>query len=308
MIYPFIYTGTRRYDFRVVTSQMLKGLPPSIEQLFTEIARTMIDADDSQLIEPSWTLVKKDGYILWGMAVLNKVLGDKYQDKDKRPVRGFFGFISDDQITKLPLSISYFKEIYNTYVFPIWDSFEQTEQIVCQIPSISGFDFIEKSSRLSNEINTERNICRIFPNHIESKGLIEAVFASSEDCSIATNIHRRKQCIEFGEGKLSFANAVMSSDSNSKNIEDIKVFVDKENSVIIQDTPLEENSDITDKSFGGKVTYESGKICHECVNRQQNKKYFKYCIYGFMVLICLLFAIKELNIWEKVNLIISYLF
>ena len=113
MLYPLIYTRTKYHDYRIVTSTSLAGLPHSVVQICTEVARTMIDAENDQLKEPSWALVKKNGYTLWGIAILNDVIGDDNKDKYNRPVRGFFGFISDTSVCKLPYSISYFKEIYN---------------------------------------------------------------------------------------------------------------------------------------------------------------------------------------------------
>ena len=303
MLYPFIYTRTKYHDYRVVTSQSLGDLHQSFVQFATEVARTLIDVDNDKLVEPSWALVKKDEYVLWGMAALNSVLGDQSQDKYKRPVRGFFGFISDNQISKLPYDISYFKSLYEAYVLPIWDSYEQTKQIVGQIPAVSGFDFIEKTSRLHSEINVKRNLCRFFPSNYEGKDLIEAVFSSFEDSSIATNMHKKKQCIEFGKDKASFANAIISPDTNLKSIEDIEVFVRKENPIYVRDLPFGNNSDITDEKrcpICGRVISQNEDICTVCKNAQQKKKYIRYVLYGFIAIICLLFVVKGPSIWKKI--------
>lgn len=305
MLYPFIYTRSMHHDFRVVTSKSLTGVPRTIVHLATDIARTLIDAEDNQLEEPTWVLVKKDGFLLWGMSALNKVLGELNQDKEKRPTRGFFGFISDSNIAKLPYSISYFKRLYETYVVPIWDSYAQMDQIVCNMPEILGYDFIEKSSRLCTDINTEESICRFFPGTTECKSLIEAVFSYNGNCSIATNIHRKKQCVEFGEDNISFTNAVMSSDSKLSNIEDVKVIVTNE---IIDspkyDMPDEEHiDDINDEPvcpICGSPVSDYGNICTNCKKRQQNKEFMKFGLYGFMVLICLLLYFEGPDIWKMI--------
>lgn len=303
MIYPFIYTGTRYIDFRIVTSQLLTNIPGSVIRLFNEVACAMINADNSQLETPSWVLVKKSGYILWGIATLNRVLGEKCLDDDKRPVRGFFGFISDNQITSLPYGISYFKDLYEIYVVPIWDSYGQTEQVSAKMPAISGLDFIEKSSRLNNEINVEDSICRIFPSAVESKLLIEAVFTASCDCSIATNIHKKKQCVEFSKDKISFANVVMSSDSNLKDIEDIKVFVRKEKTDVVTDLSGGNNITTTGQKhcpLCGRPISQYEDECTACKNHQRKKKHLKYGLYGFMAIICLLLMFNGNTIWEKI--------
>lgn len=305
MLYPFIYTRSLYHDFRVVTSKSLTGVPGTIVHLATDVARTLIDAENNQLEEPTWVLVKKDGFLLWGMSALNKVLGEPNQDKEKRPTRGFFGFITDSNIAKLPYSISYFKRLYETYVVPIWDSYEQLYQIIGNAPEISGSDFIEKSSRLNDKINTDDCICRIFPSSSEFKPLIEAVFSYNGDCSIATNVHRKRQCVKFGKEDISFTNAVMSSDSGLKALEDVMVFVPHEIpkvTDIANDTPLENHSnDIQNNPecpICGSSVYNYGDICANCKNEQRNKKFMKYGLYGFLVLICLLLYFKGADIWD----------
>lgn len=303
MLYPFIYTRTKLHDYRVVTSKSLSGLPHTFVHFATEIARSLIDAGNEQLTDPTWTLVRKDGFILWGMATVNKVLGGQSQDKYNRPVRGFFGFICDSHMNKLPYEMTFFRELYEKYVLPIWDSYEQTEQVMGNMPNITGFDFIEKSSRLKNEINVDNGICRIFPSTSESKLLIEAVFSSVEDCSIATNVHSKKQCIEFGKDKISFTNAVMSFDSKVNKTSDVKVFVPKKAYGIITDSGTE-NEVVIQKdpacSICGSPVNANENVCEGCKNKQQNKKYIKYGLYGFMALICLLLMLNGSSIWEKI--------
>lgn len=304
MLHPFIYTGTRYHDFRLVTSKSLKTVSQSIVRTFKDIASTMIDAENVQLVEPSWVLVKKEGYLLWGIAVVNKVLGDVNQDKYNRPARGFFGLISDGDISRLPYSISYFAELYKTYVTPIWDSPIQTEQIECQVPTISGADFIVKSPRLDHEINVSTGKCRRFPSNSDCKALIEAVFASFDDCSIATNIHNRDQGIEFGNDKLSFMNIVMSSESLLKSTEDVTVTVKDEPPVIGKETPTteddEERKEYSICSECGKPVYGDEALCQVCKDKQQIKKYLKYGFYVFVVAICLIMLVKGPSIWEMI--------
>lgn len=303
MLYPFIYTRTKFHDYRVVTSKSLSGVPHTFMHVATEVARTLIDAENDQLTDPSWTLVRKDGFILWGMATVNKVLGGQSQDKYNRPVRGFFGFICDSHINRLPYESTFFRELYEKYVLPIWDSYEQTEQVIANMPNITGFDYIANSTRLKNEINVDKGICRIFPSSSESKSLIEAVFTSVEDCSIATNVHSKKQCVEFGKDKISFTNAVMSSDSKVNKVSDEKVFVPIKDDDIITDSG-NENEVVIQKdpacSICGSPVNANENVCEGCNNKQQNKKYIKYGLYGFIALICLMLMFNGSSIWKKV--------
>lgn len=302
MLYPFIYTRTKYHDYRIVTSKALAGLPHSVVQIFTEVARTMIDAENNQLEEPSWALVKKNGYTLWGMSVLNDVLGDENKDKYNRPVRGFFGVISDNLTNKFPYSISYFKEIYNEFVMPIWDSPEQAEQVNSPLPPISGDEFITKSSLLNNDINVEFGKCRIFPYGSDCKGLIEATFASFEDCSIATNIHKKSRCIEFGKDKLSFMNVVGASDSGIRCKQDIKVHV-KETPIKNTENPFEDDPKPVEENTCaqcGSLIFGNETLCPECEKKKQNKKLLKYGLYGFITLVCAVLILKGPSIWEAI--------
>ncbi len=302
MLYPYIYTRTKYHDFRLVTSKSICAIPEYIKQIFHDVACTMINVDDKQLREPSWALVRKDGYTLWGMAILNEFLSEKNQDKTGRPVRGFFGFISDNQISSLPYSISYFKEIYKTYVMPIWDSPLQSNQVDCLLPTISGDEFITKSTLLSRNINVELETCRIFPYGSDCKGLTEAVFASFEDCSIAINIHKKSRCIEFGKDKLSFMNVVGASDSGIRNEQDIKVYV-KEEPVIVKPDPVNDKSSNFEASISsqcGNPTIGDDTFCPECKDKQRNQKYLEYGLYGFFIIISLVFILKGSSIWESI--------
>lgn len=303
MLYPFIYTRTKYHDYRIVTSESLVGLPYSVVNIFEEIAHVMIDAENDQLVDPSWALVKEEGYTLWGISILNKVLGEKNYDKVKRPVRGFFGIISDTQISRLPYSISYFKEIYNTYVMPIWDSYNQTEEILSHIHEVSCDEFITKSSFLNSDINVELGMCRMFPYGSDCKGLIEGVFASFEDCSIATNIHKKSQCIEFGKDKLSFMNVVGASDSGIRDKQDIEVYVKKE-SVLINDDPLKDVTEPFEDSTCtrcGKPVFVDDVLCSECKDKKKKKeRLLKYGLYGFIAVVCLVLIFKGPSIWEAI--------
>lgn len=302
MLYPFIYTRTKYHDYRIVTSKSLTELPHSVVQICTEVARTMIDAENEQLREPSWAFVRKEGYTLWGMSILNETLGDDNKDKYNRPVRGFFGFISDNYVSKLPYSISYFKEIYKAYVMPIWDSPEQTEQIRSQLPAISGDEFITKSSTLYNKINFESGMCRIFPYGADCKGLIQAVFGSFEDCSIATNIHNKRNFIEFGKDKLTFMNVVGAPDSGIRDNQEIKVYTETE--------PVNENNDLIKEdstSFDDSTSISSGTplngeggLCPECDNKKKNGKGLKYGLYGFIAIILIALIFEGPKICETI--------
>lgn len=302
MLYPFIYTRTKYHDYRVVTSESLSALPAIIVDTFTDVARAMINADNIQLEEPSWAFVKKNGYTLWGMAVMNSVLGNVNIDKGKRPVRGFFGFISDEQVDSLPYSISFFKETYKIYVEPIWDTFEQSEQISCVFPALSGNDCITGSSLLEHKINAQPGISRLFPYGIDSKELIEAVLASSSDCSISTNIHNSSNCIEFGDDKLSFMNIVGAAYSDIQDIKDVKVYKKK--------GPATIDCACTGNSTG----FVDGFICPDCDGKPEDdetvstesvdlhpyRRYLKYGLYALILLCCIVIIIKGPKIWKAI--------
>ena len=300
MIYPFIYTRTKNYDYRVLTSKSLRGLDTSITRLATDIARTMIDADNACLDTPSWALAKTKGHIIWGMAILNKELGEQNKDKANRPVRGFFGLISDAPISRLPYDIAFFKELYAAFVTPIWESFQQTDECAGTLPDFSAHGCISMSPRANDRLNFAPSLCRVFTADADSKALLEAALAAFGDCSIATNLHKKSQCVEFGRSKTSFMNAVMAADAKAAS-QDIPVYVDtpvveKPKPVIpvVEDTSDQEQNMPTCPSCG-RVLLPGQFLCHSCQEEQKRKKYIQYGIYaaGAVVALVLIFSIPS---------------
>lgn len=225
MIYPFIYTRTKYHDYRVVTSDLLKGLSATVIKTGIDVARAMIDADNSQLESPSWVLFRKSSCTLWGMAIVNKSLGSKYMDKCNRPVRGFFGLIFDEKVDSLPYDTVFFKQLYNLYVAPIWESLQQDAQVNTALTNLNYNvgRVITPTARLCDEINTHGGRSRLFSANHDSTFLIEMVLSSSSDISIATNIHNRSQGIAFGRSRNSFNNIVMSEESALNEIIDVEI-------------------------------------------------------------------------------------
>lgn len=303
MLYPFIYTATKYCDFRLVTSNSLIPIPQSIVRLFETVARTVIDAENDQLKAPNWVLMKKDGFILWGMGISNTILSKINQDKNKRPTRGFFGFVSDSPVGTLPYSISYFRELYRLYVLPIWDSYDHTEQICCEVPDKWNDETVTKNPKLISDINVERSICRVFPYRINGKELIEAVLASPQDSSIGTNVHQNSSCIGNEELTLLLLNIVMSKGVPLGKREDIKRNSkdEKEEQPSIQGQELANSPDSRTIPAYGMQNQQKGKVLSKVASRDSHsnsKIYLKYGIYCCIIIICLVAIVEGPRIWS----------
>lgn len=246
MIYPFIYTRTKYIDYRIVTTKVLDIICKQEAREFRDIARCLIDASNEQLENPSWSLIRRNGIILWGIAVLNGKLGSSCQDKTNRPVRGFFGFLAKDvEVKMLPFNLSFFKDLYSTYVTPIWESLDQKNEVMDVLSeAFMGTTIHRMPHECVDTINICPSLCRLFPNCVDVKSLIELVFSYNGNCGVATNIHKREQPIELGKKKISLMNVVFSVDVKQSSIEDVVVFNSTEQQSNIVTINEDENKEI----------------------------------------------------------------
>lgn len=301
MIYPFIYTRTKYHDFRVVTYNQVSKLPNEYIIQCRSIACAAINASTTQLSTPTWILVKNKELILWGIACSNSLLGHKSDDEESRPVRGFFGIIIKGKCGSLPFGMSFFKQLYDQYVTPIWEALSSSKEVSAPFDIAFGEDIIH-AAKAENEINYDTTKSAIFPWRNNFRGLFETILSDKGNNSLAVNIHDRCQAIF---GNFSFMNVIMSHDSNQKIVEyiPIKGRVDKSQP---------DKSNLNNQFYCYEEDANSGTQCEELSSPSENhlnpnekllnKCYLKYGVYIFLVLICLLFVVKGPSIWEKILL------
>ncbi len=149
----FIYTRIENVDYQAIISPPEDVCPKSARKIFLTQARGIINVEqyDDPLVEPRWLYSKIDNLLLWGVGILNKELSDEvFKDFAGRPVRGFFGLVIDvsQQEPLLPFDLNFFKQLYASYLVPIWnvelDTFKKSS--ICADFDVEPFTCITKNS------------------------------------------------------------------------------------------------------------------------------------------------------------------
>lgn len=187
----FIYTRIKNVDYQAIISPPEAICPKSARKQFLTQARGIINVEqyDDPLTEPRWLYSKIDNLLLWGVGILNKELNeDVFKDFAGRPVRGFFGIIIDvtKQDPTLPFDLNFFKQLYSTYIVPIWDleldAFKKSS--VTADFDIDLFTCISKqSSQIS--LNTDSNRTNLLGSIIPTDAF-SAALSLSDNTSIVT--------------------------------------------------------------------------------------------------------------------------
>ncbi len=306
MTRPFIYTRTKNHDYRVLTLKHLHDLPSSFVEECLSIARAAIDASDTQLLSPSWFLVKTNETILWGIACRNSILGSPSKDKESRPVRGFFGIILSTDSNTLPYNLPFFKELYKTYVTPIWETAISNEEISISLDIQFG-NIQLSTSRKESEVNFSATTSKFFPWIKNHGNYISTVFAAKDNNSIATNIHKHDQVLNIGKRCFSFLNVIMSEDSGQSRIENFAIktqsFRNNTNMQIMHNDDdtydKKEQPHENDNIYDEKSLFLSDKNAIDSSEKRMSlRKILNYGLYGFGGVLCLIFLFEGNDIWK----------
>lgn len=122
----FIYTRNRKVDYKAILSPSEEFCPKETRKKFLQDIRGLIDIEtyDDPLDTPRWLYSCFNGFVLFGLGVMNSNLSDEYNtDFTGRPVRGFFGIVMKytTESTILPMDINFYRHIYKKEIEPIWE-------------------------------------------------------------------------------------------------------------------------------------------------------------------------------------------
>lgn len=200
----FVYTRGSKIenDYKLVFSPSDDFCSPEIRKYFKNQVRGVINIEeyeDNLKTTPRWFLSKKDGYTLWGVGTLNKMLSDSNNaDYQNRPVRGFFGIlIKDSTPLCLPYDLSFFKEFYKNYLFNIW----YESQTGFKKKGIAVTEDIEKYTVISSKknectINTDSEKTVIWSDSTAPEDLFSAAISIKENfscvCGLSAKEHAYK--------------------------------------------------------------------------------------------------------------------
>ena len=190
----FVYTRNRDNDYKLVYAPDDNFCPPDIRRYFLKQSRGVINIESfsGSLEEPRWLISRKGKYILFGVGVMNKILGaENNTDYTGTPIRGFFGMIinEDNGLIKVPYDINFYKDLYKTIVDPIWgcsrEDFKYKGVVVEQ--DVDNYGYLT-SSTSGVELNISDKKAVILPIGTSVPDIIGSILSTPVDCSFVSGL------------------------------------------------------------------------------------------------------------------------
>lgn len=214
----FIYTRGHlaENDYTLMFAPSKDFCPNEIRQYFRQQVRGAINIEmyEGTLMTPRWLFSRHNGFILWGMAVMNSVISDENStDYTGRGVRGFFGMIlKDEPIDRLPISLDFFRRVYGNLVSPRWfNGKEDFKQFGIAVHEDLGTEWIEpqKVDSIAINCNPERTV--IWGEEHSEIEYLSAVLATNDDTSFITGLSEKAHAYNH---EYLFMNALVQGVSN----------------------------------------------------------------------------------------------
>ena len=203
----FIYT--RGYltenDYKLMYYPSDDFCGEDIRKFFRNQAKGAINTEKyyGSLENPRWLFSRYKGMILWGMAIMNKMLcsdsSSDSTDNTGREVRGFFGMIvKDGTYETLPFDINYFKRMYTELVIPYWSSTRDTFRHggISVSQDFSDFETITSTSELSSLLNSDLERTVILDDSYSDKEYFCSAIGTDKDISLITNLYEREHAFD----------------------------------------------------------------------------------------------------------------
>lgn len=190
----FVYTRNRGNDYKLVYAPDDTFCPPETRRYFLKQSRGVINIESysGSLDEPRWLISRKDNCILFGMGVMNRIIGvDNNTDYTGTSVRGFFGMVisaEDDQV-KVPYDIQFYKDLYKSKIDPIWDYSREDFKFkgVEVTQDFNAYECVDAAT-ISIELNTVEKKTVILPIRTNSADVIGSILSLSADCSFVSGL------------------------------------------------------------------------------------------------------------------------
>lgn len=187
----FIYTRghSTENDYKLMFSPSEDFCSKETIQFFRQQVRGAINIEtyEGTLMSPRWLFSRYHGMELWGMAIMNSVIGDENTDDyTGRGVRGFFGMVmKEGALNELPIGLDFFRKMYKDLVAPRWfNSKEEFKQIGISVDIPFGPEVIRPQDYSSIGINIDPERTVILGNDHSDIEYLNAAFATNSDTSI----------------------------------------------------------------------------------------------------------------------------
>lgn len=190
----FVYTRNRDNDYKLVYAPDDDFCPPEIRKYFLKQSRGVINIESysGSLDEPRWLISRKGNRILFGIGVMNRILGvNNNTDYTGTPIRGFFGIVinAEDNMVKVPFDIQFYKDLYKNQIDPIWNFVREDFKFkgVEVTQDFNAYECIDAST-ISIELNTVEKKTVILPISTNSADVIGSILSLSADCSFVSGL------------------------------------------------------------------------------------------------------------------------
>ena len=276
----FVYTRNRDNDYKLAYAPDDTFCPPETRRYFLKQSRGVINIESysGSLDEPRWFISRKGNHILFGIGVMNRILGaDNNTDYTGTPIRGFFGLvINADNQTRVPYDIKFYKDLYKSIIDPVWNYANEDFKFkgVEVTQDFNDYECID-SITCSIELNTDENKTLILPISTNIADIVGAILSKSADCSFVSGLSDKEHAYS---NDYCFHNATIIG--TDKRIEKGKVNTDDtdfthhgdgEEEIIIKPIQLK-------KAFRPKLIIIIGilaivlivLLCKTCQNKQTN--------------------------------------
>jgi hypothetical protein len=276
----FVYTRNRDNDYKLAYAPDDTFCPPETRRYFLKQSRGVINIESysGSLDEPRWFISRKGNHILFGIGVMNRILGaDNNTDYTGTPIRGFFGLvINADNQTRVPYDIKFYKDLYKSIIDPVWNYANEDFKFkgVEVTQDFNDYECID-SITCSIELNTDENKNLLLSISTNIADIVGAILSKSADCSFVSGLSDKEHAYS---NDYCFHNATIIG--TDKRIEKGKVNTDDtdfthhgdgEEEIIIKPIQLK-------KAFRPKLIIIIGilaivlivLLCKTCQNKQTN--------------------------------------
>lgn len=190
----FVYTRNRGNDYKLVYAPDDTFCPPETRRYFLKQSRGVINIESysGSLDEPRWLISRKGNCILFGIGVMNRILGvDNNTDYTGTPIRGFFGVVvnAEDNQVKVPFDIQFYKDLYKSKIDPIWGYLREDFKFkgVEVTQDFNEYECVDAATS-SIELNTVEKKTVILPISTSSADVIGSILSLSADSSFVSGL------------------------------------------------------------------------------------------------------------------------
>lgn len=235
-------------DYKLMFSPSNDFCPDDIRKYFLQQVRGVINIEQYQgsLESPRWLFSRYNGFLLWGMGIMNSELCEtSNSDYTGRAVRGFFGMVfRDDALTKLPYDLGFWKNFYAQHVVHLWNvSKEEFKQKGVSVEeSFELYQCITPNYDRTNLLNLELNKTVIWGG-LSEMDMFSTAMTLKDNVSCVSGIKEREHAYNH---EYNYLNVI---------VEDIKETESKDYSEKKDVTPKEPITDIQVEKYNrGKKT------------------------------------------------------